>query len=442
MGLFSLVVYGVGDMVGAGIYATIGTAAGTMGNAVWLAFIVSMTAAVLTGLSYACLASRYPRAGGAAYVTHRAFGFPFLSYVIGLGIAASGLTSMGAQTNAFADNFLKLIEVPRPVIIVLFLAFMTGVNLWGIRQSMWTNLICTTVEVGGLLFIVAVGARFWGSVNYLETPARILENGVEVPGTLGLPLLLSGAVLTFYAFIGFEDMLNVAEEVKEPERTMPRGIVLAQAVAAVIYISVAVTAVSVVDYRDLAQPGAPLDKIAARAAPWLPGQTYIYITLFAVANTMLINFVMGSRLLYGMARQRLVPKFLGKVHPTRCTPQAAILTLLAIVTLLSFISDLRNLASATSLLLLCSFIVVNGSLIALKLRPGEPAGQFEVPIVVPALGMLVNVALIYARVTDQNAGLKAPAIAASLIAGISALYWFVRPKNVTEDALAAAENTA
>jgi amino acid transporter len=439
MSLFSLVVYGVGDMVGAGIYATIGTAAGAMGNAVWLAFLISMAAAVLTGLSYACLASRYPRAGGASFVTHHAFGLPFLSYVIGLGIAASGLTSMGAQTNAFADNLLKLIELPRPLIIVMFLAFMTGINLWGIRQSMWTNLVCTAVEVGGLLFIVAVGARFWGGINYLETPDVLSDQGVVSPGALSFPLLLSGAVLTFYAFIGFEDMLNVAEEVQEPERNMPRGIVLAQVVAAVLYISVAVTAVSVVDYRDLAQPGAPLDKIAARAAPWLPGNTFLYITLFAVANTMLINFVMGSRLLYGMARQRLVPAILGRVHAARRTPYVAILTLLAIVTLLTFVGDLRNLASATSLLLLCSFIVVNGALIVLKLRPGEPTGQFEVPIVIPALGILVNVALIVARLSDKNAGLRAPLIAAALLVGISMLYFVLRPKNITEESLAAAK---
>jgi amino acid transporter len=154
---------------------------------------------------------------------------------------------------------------------------------------------------------------------------------------------------------------------------------------------------------------------------------------------MLINFVMGSRLLYGMARQRLVPAFLGHVHSVRRTPYVAILTLLAIVALLTFVGDLRNLASATSLLLLCSFIVVNAALVVLKLRPGEPAGQFEVPIVVPILGMLVNAVLIYARLSDKNAGLRAPAIAAAMVAAISLLYFVIRPKNITEESLTAAE---
>jgi amino acid transporter len=465
MGLFSLVVYGVGDMIGAGIYGTIGKAAGAMGNAVWLAFAVSLLAAMLTGLSYACLSSRYPRAAGAAYITHRAFHWPFLSYLIGLSVAASGLTSMGAQANVFADNLIVLIGGPRLLLLLIFLIVMTCINLWGIRQSMWTNLVCTTVEVGGLLFIIAVGARFWGSVNYLEAAEVVGEQGQRLQQGLSASLLMSGAVLTFYAFIGFEDMLNVAEEVKEPRQTMPWGIVLAQAIAALLYMGVAITAVSVVDYRELAVAESPMNSIASRAAPWLPGRTFVYITLFAVANTMLINYVMGSRLLYGMARQGLLPAVLGRVHHARHTPHIAILVLLVIVTALAFTNDairylqgvtgglvrdflvklektgpIASLASATSLLLLFSFLVVNASLIALKLRRDEPRGAFEVPTVVPALGMLVNAALIFTRLKDAStAGWLAPIIAGIIVAGVSALYVIIRPQNVTEESLAALE---
>jgi amino acid transporter len=481
MGLFSLVVYGVGDMVGAGIYGTIGKAAGQLGNAVWLAFGVSMIAAMLTGLSYASLASRYPRAAGAAYITQRAFHWPFLSYLIGLSVAASGLTSMGAQANVFADNLLVLVEpllpgmddVPGPAagawrlgLLLLFLLAMTGVNFWGIRQSMWTNLVCTTVEVGGLLLIIAIGARFWGSVNYFEVPPLADEMGQLVQRGLSASLLMSGAVLTFYAFIGFEDMLNVAEEVKEPRRTMPRGIILAQVIAALLYVAVAITSVSVIDYRELAEAKSPLNAIAARAAPWLPGQSYVYITLFAVANTMLINYVMGSRLLYGMARQGLVPGALGRVHRSRNTPHVAILVLLVIVAILALSNDtiqylhgitsgsiqgflgklketgaIASLASATSLLLLFSFLVVNASLILLKLRPGEPQGSFEVPILVPAAGMLVNAALIFTRFKDAaTVGWLAPIIAGLMLLAIGGLYFLIRPQNVTEESLASLES--
>jgi amino acid transporter len=258
-------------------------------------------------------------------------------------------------------------------------------------------------------------------------------------------MLLAGSVLTFFSFIGFEDMLNVAEEVKEPRRTMPWGIVLALSVATVLYISVAVTAVSVVDYRELAQPGAPLSKIADRAAPWLPARTFDYITLFAVANTMLINYIMGSRLLYGMARQGFLPAALGRVHSTRRTPHVAILTLLVLVLILALSGGkkaIEDLASATSLLLLLSFIVVNSALIALKLRPDEPRGAFEVPLVIPGIGILINGALVVARLMDPNSGLRAPAIAASIAVVATILYFVIRPTNITEEALAALEHEA
>jgi amino acid transporter len=443
MGLTSLVIYGVGDMVGSGIYGTVGDAAKQLGNAVWLAFVVSMVAAMLTGLSYACIASRYPRAAGAAYVTQRAFQFAFLSYLIGLTVTASGLTSMATSTNVFARTMHGLAGWPWLLTVAVFLGFMTFVNFWGIRQSMWTNIVCTAVEVGGLLFIIGVGVPFWGSVDYLETPARLEVNGHIVDHGLTASTLLGGAVLTFFSFIGFEDMLNVAEEVKEPKRTMPWGIVLALVVATFLYIGVAVTSVSVVPHQDLSKPGASaLARVAGRAAPWLPARTYDFITLFAVANTVLINYIMGSRLLYGMARQGLLPSVLGRVHPRRHTPHIAIFTLLVMVLVLAISGGddaVKQLAYSTGLLLLFSFMVVNAALIVLKLRPGEPPGAFEVPILVPALGILINATLITARLADPVAGGRAPMIVGVIVLAIAALYFIMRPENITEESLAAAE---
>ncbi|MGD9634667.1 MAG: APC family permease [Pirellulales bacterium] len=442
MGLFSLVVYGVGDMIGSGIYGTVGKAAGTMGNAVWLAFVVSMVAAILTGLSYASLASRYPRAAGAAFVTNHAYGKPYLSYLIGLLVTASGLTSMATSTNVFSATLSDLTGAPWTLAALGFLSFMTAVNFYGLKQSMWTNLVCTTVEVGGLLFIVAIGARYWGSVNYLEVPPVADAQGQLSSGSLGIGMLLSGAVLTFFSFIGFEDMLNVAEEVKEPERTMPWGIVLALAVATVLYIAVAVTAVSVVDYRQLAAAPAPLSAICNEAAPWLPPRTFDYITMFAVANTVLINYIMGSRMLYGMARQGLMPAVLGRIHGQRNTPHVAILTLLVLVLILAFSGGaeaVKQLAKATALLLLFSFTVVNSALIVLKLRPGEPHGQFEIPFFVPALGILINLALIVSQFVRGEADSRAVQIDVAIVAVATALYFVLRPKNITDESLAALE---
>lgn len=449
MGLWALVIYGVGDMVGSGIYGTIGAAAKELGNAAWLAFVVSMIAAMLTGLSYASLASRYPRAAGAAYITHRAYGFTFLSYFVGLAVAASGLTSMATSTNVFSGVMADLIglsgqlgrltipigswkivdhDIGVVIVIFAFLAFMTIVNIRGIRESMWTNLICTTIEVGGLIFIIAIGARYWGSVNYLQPPAE---------KTLGPLMLLSGAVLTFFSFVGFEDMLNVAEEVKDPQRTMPWGIIFALATVTVLYIAISITAVSVVESTELAAARAPLAAITARAAAWLPPWVFQCITMFAVANTVLINYIMGSRLLYGMARQGLVPAVLGRVHHTRQTPHIAILTLLCIVSVLAMLGGVGDLATTTGLLLLGCFVLVNGSLILLKLRPSEPKGHFEVPLFVPVLAIVVNLSLIAARLWsflhDPKVGARPIWIALGLAVVIILLYVIMRPKHIAED---------
>ena len=442
IGLASLVVFGVGDMVGAGIYGTIGVAASSLGNAVWLAFVGSMVAAMLTGLSYASLASRLPRAGGASHIVYRAYRLRWLAYVVGLTVVASGLTSMATSSNVFAANLAVFLDrvpllgaAPAPALVLAFIGFIALINFIGIRESVWANWICTLIEVAGLLFVIAAGMRFWGSVDYLETPTAA---GNPRAG-FDFSLIASGAVLTFFAFIGFEDMLNVAEEVKRPERTMPLGIVSALTITAIIYIAVAITAVSVVDYRDLGnvELGAPLQQITSRAAPWLPGWVFGFITLFAVANTVLINYIMGSRLLYGMARDRLVPDALGKVHRKTRTPHVAIAVLLVIVIALALVGDIAALAAATSLLLLFVFVIVNVALIVLKRRSDEPPGKFELPAIVPLLGALVCVGLIAARVirviTDPGESAMPLVIAGLLLVGIGMLYVARRPAVQLDD---------
>src|SRR5688572_6627355 len=212
MGLGALIIYGVGDMLGSGVYALVGKVAGIMGNAIWLAYVIAMVAAGLTALSYASLGSRYPRAGGSALFAHRAFGQPFLTYLIGLAVVASGLTSMAAQSHGFARYFYYLIHdvpigtaVPMPftwIVAVVFLLVLTAINFWGMKQSTWLNLVCTAIEVSGLAIIIAVGMRYWGSVNYLEFAPR--PEG-DTGGWMSA-LRLNGAVLAFFAFIGFEDM--------------------------------------------------------------------------------------------------------------------------------------------------------------------------------------------------------------------------------------------
>ena len=230
--------------------------------------------------------------------------------------------------------------------------------------------------------------------------------------------LAQGIVLTFYAFIGFEDTLNVAEELKNPRRNLPLGLVMALVLTVVIYMSVAISAVSVVPWQELAAANAPLAEVVARAAPWFPAWVFIVITVFAVANTGLINYITTSRLFFGMARDGHLPPILARVHPVRRTPHVAIALIFALIAILILAGDISELASATVLLLLLVFLVVNSALVVLKLRPDEPEGGFELPIAVPALGAVVCVVMFGARVGAGD--WRAPAIAGVLLLGVAA----------------------
>jgi APA family basic amino acid/polyamine antiporter len=458
MGLGALIIYGVGDMLGAGVYGLMGKYAGKMGNAIWLAFAFSMLAAIFTGLSYASLGSRYPRAAGAAFITHRAFNKKFLSYAIGLTICASGLTSFATQSRAFAGYLLgfrgyTIADVSPLFIFGLaagFILFLTLVNFWGMKEATWVNALCTAIEVGGLALIITVGFRYIGGVNLFEVPAPIPAGSPEgtqptatTLGALGLAgmgtFALQGAILTFYSFIGFEDMINVSEEVKDPQRTFPKGVVYALIITAIIYALVAIVAISVVPWRELSTSTKPMVDVMAIAAPWFPSWAFGAIAMFAIANTALLNYIMGSRIIYGMARQGFLPNFLSAIHPKRQTPHIAILALMGIALLLVLVGDISALAAATSTLLLFIFIVVNASLIALKRRANEPKGFFEVPTFVPVGGILVSLMMITAAAFDPD---RRPSftIALGLVAFITVLYFIMRPKEITEETLTAVES--
>lgn len=435
LGRWQVLFYGLGSMLGAGIYALVGRAAESLGNAIWLAFLAAMIAALLTGLSYACVGGRYSKAGGAAYVTHRALGKPALSYMVGIAVMMSGLTSMATGSQAIAENLEKAAGFPLPVkLVAIGLVFLIGCVIYrGIRESMWVNVVCTVVEAAGLLFIIAVGMRFWGGVNYLETPSDSGGGGSGIT----LALVLQGAVLMFFSFIGFEDILNVSEEVKNPKKDIPFGLIGAMILATLIYMAVAITAVSVIPWRELAASKTPLMEVAHQAAPWFHGidRVYLGITIFAIGNTALLNYLMGSRLLFGMSRQGLLPAALGNIHPQRRTPKVAILVLFVIVTLLILSGGVKPLAEATVLLLLVVFTLVNLSLIVLKRREGEPTDGFDVPLMVPVIGALVCTLLVAVRVrsafTDPKPGAAtAPLIALGIFALSFLLYFLMKPKRL------------
>jgi basic amino acid/polyamine antiporter, APA family len=407
-------------MVGSGIYGLIGKTAGQAGSAVWLSFLVALFAALLTSLSYASLGSRYPRAGGAAYMTERAFGIPVLSFTIGLALVASGLTSVATQSKIFAAilaDITGLETLPPTVIAVGFLLILGGIVFRGIRESMWINMVCTLMEVSGLLLVVASGLSYWGTIDYFETPADRADTAFAV-------IVLQASVLAFFAFIGFEDAINVAEECKNPERTIPAGLLIATLTAAVLYVAVAITSVSVVPWQALATAPSPLTEVLKRSAPNVPSGLMTFIALFSVANTALVNYVTASRLIYGMSDQGLLPKGLGRVHAIRRTPHIAIAALLVVLLLLVVSGSIADLAAATVLLLLIVFIVVNAALVVLKRRPCEASGRFEVPLFLPIAGMAVCAALLLTRLSSLE--WRAPALAGLILLASIGLFAALR----------------
>jgi amino acid transporter len=390
LGFWTLTAYGVGDILGAGIYALVGKIAGLAGSASWLAFSAALVVASLTALSYAELGSRFPRSGGEAYFCQQAFHRPWLALLVGWLVFCSGVVSLATVSRALAGYALgPLGNVPgwiAPVAVVGFLLLLTVVNFSGMRPSSYANIACTLIEVFGLALIVVVGTAYVMS----HKPPDDLPPVADSPSWIAIA---QGSALAFFAFIGFEDMVNVAEEVKAPQRQLPLAIITALVVAGAVYLLVVIVSTHVVAPKELAASGAPLLLVVERSAPAIPAWSFTLIALFAVANTGLLNFIMGSRLVYGMARQGLLPSWLGAVHQKTCTPHWAILTVLLCALALALSGTLTYLAGTTSVLILLVFATVNLALVVVRLRQPDASG-FQVYLAVPILGFFTCIALV------------------------------------------------
>ena len=389
LGFWALVVYGVGDILGAGIYAMVGKVAGVAGAASWAAFAVALLVASLTALTYAELGGRFPRSAGESFFAEQAFARPGLSLVVGWVVLCSGVLSLATVSVAFGGYMSGLVSgVPSWVTVVGILLVLALINFRGMRESSATNVVATMVELSGLLIVIVSGALFLQSESDVSV-ARTIEAGRDTDWTA----IARGAALGFFAFIGFEDMVNVAEEVKDPGRNMPRAILTALCVTGVVYLLVVIVATSVIAPAVLAASDAPLLAVVRASTEAVPDRLFTLIALFAVANTGLLNFIMGSRLIYGMSRQGLLPRALGKVHAKRRTPHVAILTVLVVAMSLALSGTLTYLAGTTSLLLLLVFFTVNASLLTIKRRDVEPVLTFSTPLAVPIAGALTCIAL-------------------------------------------------
>lgn len=419
LGPTALIIYGVGDILGAGVYALTGKVAGLAGNDAWMAFAVAMVVAALTAFSYAEFSARHPHAGGAAYFLTRASRRPEVPVFIGWLVLCSGMVSMAAGCRAFAGYLCTLLPfLPNESVVVAFLAFTGFVAFWGIRESSAMNIVCTVVTLLGLAIVIGAGfAYVLGGNDPVGTPTAGAEHATDL-GWLGIA---AGAALAFYAFIGFEDLANVAEETKNPERNLPLAIIVAMGVSGLIYMVVAWVATRIMHPAALSESEAPLLDLVGVAAPAVPAVLFTVFALFAVADTALINCVMGSRLLFGLAREGLLPKGLGKVHATRRTPHIAILFVLTLVLCLALMGTIEGLAGTTAALLLTVFAFVHGALLVVKWREREHSG-FRTPAIVPVLGLITCLGLIgFAQGTSLTlaGGILAVGVALAVWRGVA-----------------------
>ena len=388
LGLPVLLFYGLGNILGAGIYVLIGKVAGAAGMFTPLAFLVAAAVASFSAFSYSELSARYPLSAGEAVYVQEGFQMLWLSRLTGLLIAAAGLVAASTIFRGFYGYFYQFFQLPEPLVIIVVVLLMGLLMVWGIKQSAGVAMLLTLLEICGLLLVIWAGKdlliNWQGGWQPLLPPAE----------TTAWTGILLGAFLAFFAFLGFEDMVNVAEEVKNPQRTLPAAILLALVVSTVLYILVALVAVLALDQQTLAASKAPLVDVLAAASDIDP-QIISVIGMFAVVNGALIMMIMSSRVLYGMANKGWIWPVLARVSTKTRTPVVASWLVILSILILALWFPLEALAKATSYLILVVFSLCHAALALIKLRQtAPPAGIIEIPLWVPVIGCAASLSLL------------------------------------------------
>lgn len=380
--------YGLGNILGAGIYVLVGRVAGNAGYFVIISFLFAAITAGFTAFTYAELVSRYPVSAGSAIYVHHGFGKRFVSQVVGLLIILTGLVSASTMARGLVGYMSVFIDLPEWLVISLVLIVLGSLAIWGIVESVRTAMVITLIEVGGLLLILFIGRSYFGllpeKLSGFFSPASTQDwNGI-----------MAGAFLAFYAYVGFEDMVNVAEEVKDPQRNMPLAVLISLAVATVLYIGISTLAILVIPPAELGGSNAPLADMYTKITGEAPYLISI-ISLFAIVNGALVQIIMASRVFYGMSSQNWMPLWMGVIHPRTSTPINATLFVVVLILIVALALPLVILARITSFCLLIIFALVNLSLLLIKLRSPANKGEFTVPLLVPALGLISCLVLLF-----------------------------------------------
>ncbi len=386
IGLFHLTMYGVGLILGAGIYVLIGEATGLAGDSVWIAFVLGSIVALFAGLSYAELSSIFPKASAEYTFIKNAFKNNFLAFIIGWLTAITSMITAATVALGFGGYFSEFLNIPITISAIVLIGILSIINFIGIRESSWTNTIFTIIEVAGLILIIIIGFTISEpeQVNYFESPT-------------GFTGIIIAFVLIFFAFVGFEDMVNVAEEVRNPKKVIPRAIILSVMISGIIYVLVSLAIVRVINWEDLSLSAAPLADVAKRGLGTQGHIIFSGIALFAITNTVLITLVAGSRMIYGMAREKSFPDILAKVHSKTKTPWVAIIVIMLIAIGFSFIGDIVIVANITVFAVVITFAAVNLTVIVLRYTEPNIERKFRVPInigkfpILPMFGLGISV---------------------------------------------------
>lgn len=391
IGLPALIFYGVGTILGAGIYVLIGEVAGEAGYGILWSLAVAGLLAAMTACSFAMLSHRFPGSAGAALYVQKGFRQRTLTTATGLSVTLVGITSCATMTSGMAGYLARLIPFGETTIIIFSTGILGGIAFWGVKESVAIAALITIVEVFGLLFIATL--PLWSSTPtpvdwslFLPTSENWNWSGVFL-----------GAFVAFFAFIGFEDIVNLAEETKNPRRNLPAAIGICLLGAMAIYLWVAITVVTSIDPSNLANSSAPLAAVVEVHQPsavlWMSG-----ISVIAVLNGGLVQIIMASRVLYGLSRQNNIPSWFGQVHPRTATPANAIFIITAVVLGLALSGTVGQLARLTSTITLMIFTAVNLSCLVVLIREAREEGSFSrfaiAGMVVSVLGALFSLAAI------------------------------------------------
>lgn len=387
LSLPQLVLYGLGTTIGAGIYALIGELAGISGYMAPAAFLLASLMAGVTAMSFAELSARFPRAAGASLYIQQGIGSTKLATIAGLMFFFAGTASSAALINAFIGYLGQFIEIQRVMAIFIIVLIIGSLAIWGIAQSVFIAGLITVIEIGGLLLVIFMSAPI-----FLELPAHLpdLIPGADSGQWLGI---YAGALLAFYAFIGFEDMVDVAEEVKDVKRNLPLAIILTLTITTILYMLIMLAAVLAIPPEQLAQEKAPLVSLYRH---FTDDDSILIglIGMFAIINGSLIQTIMASRILYGLSYRGHIHNSFSQVNNRTRTPIIATLSAISVIFFFAVIGQLSSLAEATSLIILGIFALVNLSLWKVKQRGPKPEGILIVPAWVPLAGLMISIGFI------------------------------------------------